>query len=169
MGFNTRYGHYEFTVIPFGLTNAPATFNRLMLDIFREHLDQFVLVFFDDILVYSKDPEDHKQHVRKVLSSYVSTNFLPRKASAPFAQKRWSILASSSQEMASPQTLPRLKLSRIGPHQRMYERYKDFLASQVGISFSFSAMHVSLLLSLLLSRKTKFSHGAKQPNKPLSY
>ena len=54
-------------MMPFGLTNAPTIFNRLMIDVFCKQLDDFVLVFFDDILIYSKKEEEHAQHVRCVL------------------------------------------------------------------------------------------------------
>ena len=66
--FNSRYGHYEFTVMSFGLTNAPTTFNKLMQDIFKCQLDKYILVFFDDILIYSKNEEEHEKHVKEVLS-----------------------------------------------------------------------------------------------------
>ena len=67
--FRTRYGHYEFLVMPFGLTNAPTAFMDLMHRVFRSYVDQFIVVFIDDILVYSKDWENHDTHLRVVLET----------------------------------------------------------------------------------------------------
>ena len=65
--FRTRYGHYEFVVMPFGLTNAPAAFMDLMNRVFHDYLDKFVVVFIDDILVYSKTAAKHEEHLKAVL------------------------------------------------------------------------------------------------------
>jgi hypothetical protein len=65
--FNTRYWHYKFMVMLFGVTNAPAVFMDLMNRIFRSYLDKFVVVFIDDILIYSKSPEEHATHLKLVL------------------------------------------------------------------------------------------------------
>ncbi|GBG64146.1 hypothetical protein CBR_g40845 [Chara braunii] len=71
----TRNGHYEFIVMPFGLTNAPATFQRCMNDLFRPWLDRFVVVYLDDILVFSKILQEHQGHLRQVLEKLREANF----------------------------------------------------------------------------------------------
>nr|KYP49089.1 Transposon Ty3-I Gag-Pol polyprotein [Cajanus cajan] len=67
--FRTRYGHYEYLVMPFGVTNAPGVFMDYMNRIFHPYLDRFVVVFIDDILVYSKTREEHAEHLRIVLQT----------------------------------------------------------------------------------------------------
>ncbi|GKC66201.1 putative reverse transcriptase domain-containing protein [Tanacetum coccineum] len=65
--FRTRYGHYEFPVMPFGLTNAPAVFMDLMNQVCKPYLDKFMIVFIDDILIYSKSKQGHKEHLKLIL------------------------------------------------------------------------------------------------------
>ncbi|KAL0290311.1 UNVERIFIED_CONTAM: Retrovirus-related Pol polyprotein from transposon.6 [Sesamum angustifolium] len=82
--FRTRYGHYEFLVMPFGLTNAPAAFMALMNRTFQEYLDQFVIVFIDDILVYSKNRKEHEQHLRIVLQILKEKEFYAKLSKCEF-------------------------------------------------------------------------------------
>ncbi|GKF00917.1 putative reverse transcriptase domain-containing protein [Tanacetum coccineum] len=65
--FKTRYGHYEFQVMPFGLTNAPAVFMDLMNRVCKPYLDRFVIVFIDDILIYSTSIKEHEGHLKLIL------------------------------------------------------------------------------------------------------
>ena len=67
--FRARYGHFEFTVMPFRLTNAPVAFMGFMHKVFQPYLDRFAVVFVDNILIYSKSEEDHENHLRIVLQT----------------------------------------------------------------------------------------------------
>jgi hypothetical protein len=73
MAFRSRYGHYEFLVMSFGLTNAPAAFMDMMNRVFKPFFDQFAVVFIDDILVHSESESEHEQHLRLTLQSLGET------------------------------------------------------------------------------------------------
>ena len=85
--FRTRYGHYEFLILPFGLTNAPAHFMALMNTIFRDYLDKFVLAYLDDILIYSETFEEHLNHVKLVLLRLRKHKLYGKLSKCDFAKK----------------------------------------------------------------------------------
>ncbi|GKA83915.1 putative reverse transcriptase domain-containing protein [Tanacetum coccineum] len=74
--FRTRYGHFEFTIMPFGLTNAPAIFMDSMNRVCKPYLEKFVIVFIDDILIYSKSEEEHEVHLKTILDLLETEKFI---------------------------------------------------------------------------------------------
>ena len=90
--FRTRYGHYEFLVMSFGLTNAPVAFMDLMNRVFRLYLDLFMVVFIDDILVYSKDAQEHEQYLRIVMETLREKKLYAKLSKCDFWLKEVSFL-----------------------------------------------------------------------------
>ena len=90
--FRTHNGHYEYLVMPFGLCNAPSTFQAIMNSIFRHHLRKFILVFFDDILIYSPDWDQHLVHVRQTFEILRQHRFFLKASNCAFGQQELEYL-----------------------------------------------------------------------------
>ena len=86
--FASRWGLYEFTVMPFGLVNAPSTFQRLINDVFRGILDHFVTVYLDDILVFSRTAEEHERHLREVFERLRAHQLYAKKKKCAFGLRQ---------------------------------------------------------------------------------
>ncbi|CAA7035497.1 unnamed protein product [Microthlaspi erraticum] len=100
--------------MPFGLTNAPAAFMRLMNDVFREYLDVFVIIFIDDILVYSRSQEEHATHLRLVLEKLREQKLFAKLSKCSFWQREMDFLATLFLQREFLWIRLRLRLSEIG-------------------------------------------------------
>ncbi|GKB86178.1 putative reverse transcriptase domain-containing protein [Tanacetum coccineum] len=158
--FQTRYGHYEFQVMPFGLTNAPAVFMDLMNRVCKPYLDKFVIVFIDDILIYSKDEKEHEEHLKAILELLKKEKLYAKFSKCEFWIPKVQFLGhvidsrgihvdpakiESIKDWASPKTPTEIRqfLGLAGYYRRFIEGFSKIAKSmtkltQKGIKFDFS-------------------------------
>lgn len=161
--FRTRYGHFEFLVLPFGLTNAPATFMHLMHEIFRPHLDNFVLVFLDDILIFSKTLEEHKQHVEQVLELLRKNKLFAKESKCELFQERVEFLGHIIDSQGVHMMEDKIKGITEWPILKSVEDVRSFLGT-VGYYRKFICMfsEIAAPLTDLLQKNKPFVWGDAQ-------
>ena len=161
--FRTRYGHFEFKVLPFGLTNAPATFMQLMHDIFRDMLDEGVIVFLDDILIYSNNLDSHKKLVRKVLHRLREHKLYAKESKCELFQRRVEFLGHHIDKDGLHVIQDKVKAIQEWPALKSVGDVRSFLGL-VGYYRRFIQhfSHIATPLTQLLHKDTPFIWGVKQ-------
>nr|GEW58215.1 hypothetical protein [Tanacetum cinerariifolium] len=141
--FRTRYRHYEFQVIPFGLTNAPAVFMDLMNRVCKPYLDKFMIVFIDDILIYSKNKEEHGEHLKTILNLLRSEKLYAKFSICDFCLDSVQFLGhviDSSGVHVDPAKTEAIKIGLHRLHQQKYDNFWVWHVIIEGIWSCFDAM-----------------------------
>jgi hypothetical protein len=161
--FNTRYGHFEFLVMPFGLCNAPATFMQLMQEVFRDCLDQFVIVYLDDILIYSKTAEEHARHIETVLALLRKHQLYAKLSKCQFFQHTIKFLGHTISTAGISVDDDKIKAIQDWPVPTNVSELRSFLGlAGYYRKFVSGFSKVALPLTLLLHTDTKFDMKAPQ-------
>ena len=161
--FNSRYGHFEFLVMPFGLCNAPATFMQLMQEVFRDCLDHFVIVYLDDILIYSKTAEEHAAHLETVLALLRKHQLYAKLSKCQFYQQRIKFLGHTVSGDGISVDEDKIKAIQDWPVPQNVGELRSFLGL-AGYYRKFVAgfSKVALPLTLLLHSETTFTMKQEQ-------
>ncbi|KAJ9536336.1 hypothetical protein OSB04_un000487 [Centaurea solstitialis] len=161
--FRTRYGHYEFLVMPFGLTNAPAFFMDLMNRVFKDYLDDFVIVFIDDILVYSKSREQHEQHLRIILEALRAEKLYAKLSKREFWLNQVSFLGHVISAEGVKVDPVKIEAVTKWPRPTNVSEVRGFLGlAGYYRRFVEGFSKISLPLTRLLRKGVKFHWGAEQ-------
>ncbi|GJS45497.1 putative reverse transcriptase domain-containing protein [Tanacetum coccineum] len=190
--FRTRYGHYEFQVMPFGLTNAPAVFMDLMNRVCKPYLDKFVIVFIDDILIYSKDEKEHEEHLKAILELLKKEKLYAKFSKCEFWIPKVQFLGhvidsrgihvdpakiESIKDWASPKTPTEIRqfLGLAGYYRRFIEGFLKIAKSmtkltQKGVKFdwgekeenAFQLIKQKLCSAVLMQREKVIAYASRQ-------
>jgi hypothetical protein len=161
--FNTRYGHYEFLVLPFGLCNAPSTFMEMMQRIFRGCVDQFVIAYMDDILVYSKTADQHAQHLRHVLQLLREHELYAKRSKCLFFQQKIKFLGHVISSEGISVDEDKIAAIQQWPTPKNVAELRSFLGlAGYYRKFVRNFSKVALPLTLLLHTENNFQMGNEQ-------
>jgi hypothetical protein len=161
--FRTRYGHFEFLVLPFGLTNAPGTFMHLMHETFRQFLDDFVLVFLDDILIFSKTLEEHERHVQQVLGVLRKEKLYAKESKCELVKTEVEFLGHIVGRRGLSMVEEKVKAISEWPTPRNVSEVRSFLGT-AGYYRQFikGFSELATPLTMLTKDDVKFEWGSKQ-------
>ena len=163
--FTTRYGNYEFMVMPFGLCNAPATFQTLMNSIFQEDLDSFVIVYLDDILVFSKTLEQHRNHVKKVLETLRRNKLYCKLSKCQFARQTIDFVGYTVSQNTVAMQSDKLRAIREWPRPstvKMIQRFLGFCNYYRRFIRNFAVISAPLVKVTAGGKKAKFYWETEQ-------